>query len=269
MFFQSILTEDSPCVQISDLSAFPSHWHSEIEIIYCLEGSFTVVIDNQACPVRTGQTVFVGSAEPHEYTDCAPGTKILLTEIGEGFFKKSFQSLAYRTFDKPVIDTSHQIKHIFDTILDELKQPATTGGEWVISSCLFNLAAFMVRELPSKNDMSYQRKERILAMQRVNAALEYLRANYQNQITVDAASNLTGYGKSNFCKQFKRATQMTFHQYLNMFRISKACILLQNTDEPISEIAEATGFPETKTFCRVFKQLMNMTPTEYRKITCK
>ena len=267
MFYQALIVEDSPCAYIRELSVFPLHWHNEIEIVYCLEGSFTVTINGISYAVTTGQTVFVGSAELHEYTGGTSETKILVIEIGEVLLKKNFQNLVKRTFINPVMDNKPgKIQTLFDKILAELKQSDIVCKEWIINSCLFELAAFIFRELPSIPDISNQRFERIRAMQRVSKALEYLHTNYKNKITVEEAAQFTGYKKSKFFKHFKKATQMTFHQYLNMFRISRACTLLSSGDEPITAVAKETGFPVPKTFCRVFKEVMNMTPTEYRKL---
>ena len=75
----------------------------------------------------------------------------------------------------------------------------------------------------------------------------------------------TGYGKSNFCKIFKEVTGETFHSVLNKKRIQSACDLLSETNMQISEIAAQVGFMETKTFCRVFKSSMGISPGAYRQ----
>jgi len=264
MFSQAMITENKPYAHVMKLVAFPFHWHHEIEIVCCLEGSFTATINGQNHTVCEGQSIFVGSTEPHAYTDISPETRILLIEMGAFLLKKDFQHLAKMSFDRPVADNdSCGLKGLFDKLLSAIKEPILVGEEWVMMSCLFELAAFMLHALPD-GYISNQKLERIQAMQRVNNALDYVHANYQKKITVEKAAQLAGYGKNNFFKQFKKATQMTFHQYLNMFRVNIACVMLKG-DEPIAAIAEEVGFPETKTFCRVFRSFMNMTPTEYRK----
>jgi len=187
--------------------------------------------------------------------------------MGENFLKKNFQDLSERSFYEPVMDNiPERIKNLFDTILTELKQPDSIGSEWIITGCLFELAAFMLRELPGKSDISGQRIDRIRAIQSVSKSLEHMRMNYHKKITVEEAAQLTGHRKSSFCKHFKKATQMTFHKYLNTFRIDRACRMLSNGYDSIASIAKETGFFETKTFCRVFRENMKLTPTEYRKL---
>ncbi len=57
----------------------------------------------------------------------------------------------------------------------------------------------------------------------------------------------------------------TLFQSLNQFRIEKACVFSRKTLMPISEIASKTGFENISFFNRKFKELMGMTPMEYRK----
>ena len=267
MFYQGLITTENPNASVVEMYTFPLHWHSEIEIIYCLTGQFSAIISDQKYALSAGQTVFIASTEQHEYTSVDPGTSCLLIEMGAGFLKQNFQELAERSFKRPVIDIiPSRIRYLFDTVVAELKHPESAGSEWIITGCLFELAAFMLREISSKTEMSGKRYDRINAMQRMGKLIEHLRINYQQQITIEDAADMTAYEKSNFCKQFKKATQMTFHQYLNMIRIGKACMLLNESDDPVSVVAEKNGFPETKTFNRVFKALMNMTPGEYRKL---
>jgi AraC-like DNA-binding protein len=68
-----------------------------------------------------------------------------------------------------------------------------------------------------------------------------------------------------FTRFFKDTTGMTFWQYLNNYKVSKAVNLLINTSDSISEIAFNSGFNSIKTFNRVFKQVKGCSPSEFRK----
>jgi AraC-like DNA-binding protein len=266
MFYQALMINNSPHVNIVDLTYNPSHWHREIEILYCIKGSFEVIIDGCNYYVQTGTAVFIGSAESHECVNVAPGTKILLLEMNELFLKKNFECFLNRTFTQPVIaDIPGRIQCLFDTIISEYNKPEIPDSELAVMGCLFNLALFMSRELPSKPEISHQKTERFRAIQCVGQVFEHINKNYDKEITVREAAKLTEYGKTYFIRLFKQATQMTFHQYLNVFRINKACAMLTYTDESIEVIAKKTGFPQTRTFWRVFKSIMKKTPREYRR----
>ncbi len=68
-----------------------------------------------------------------------------------------------------------------------------------------------------------------------------------------------------FCKTFKRATGMTFTQYLSMVRIAKAKRLLANPQARISEVAFEAGFASITHFNRMFRRVTGQSPTDFRR----
>jgi AraC-like DNA-binding protein len=68
-----------------------------------------------------------------------------------------------------------------------------------------------------------------------------------------------------FCKIFKRATGMTFTQYLSMVRIAKAKKLLANPQARITEVAYESGFASLTHFNRMFRRIAGQSPTEFRR----
>jgi AraC-like DNA-binding protein/ligand-binding sensor protein len=67
-----------------------------------------------------------------------------------------------------------------------------------------------------------------------------------------------------FCKMFKKATGLTFTEYLGRVRIEKAKTLLLNPHLRISEIAYDVGFQSLTHFNRVFRQVTGQSPTAFR-----
>ncbi len=68
-----------------------------------------------------------------------------------------------------------------------------------------------------------------------------------------------------FCKMFKKATGLTFTDYLSRTRIEKAKNLLLNPHVRISEVAYDCGFVSLTHFNRVFRKIVGESPTQYRK----
>ena len=67
-----------------------------------------------------------------------------------------------------------------------------------------------------------------------------------------------------FCKMFKKITGINFTDYLSRVRIEKAKNLLLNPNLRISEIAYEVGFQSLTHFNRVFKKIIDQSPTQYR-----
>lgn len=68
-----------------------------------------------------------------------------------------------------------------------------------------------------------------------------------------------------FCKMFKKATGLTFTDYLGRVRIERAKTLLLDPNRRISEVAFEVGFGSLTHFNRVFRKLAGQSPTDYRE----
>jgi len=68
-----------------------------------------------------------------------------------------------------------------------------------------------------------------------------------------------------FCKTFKKATGMTFTDYLARVRVEKVKNLLLNPHKRISEAAYESGFQSLSQFNRVFRRVAGEPPTTYRE----
>ena len=64
---------------------------------------------------------------------------------------------------------------------------------------------------------------------------------------------------------FSEKIGQSFPAYLSRIRLSCACAALAETDRPITEIAEESGFESQRTFFRVFRQQLGVTPLQYRR----
>lgn len=67
-----------------------------------------------------------------------------------------------------------------------------------------------------------------------------------------------------FCKMFKKATGMTFTDYLARVRVEKVKNLLLNPHTRVSEAAYAAGFQSLSQFNRVFRRIAGEAPSAYR-----
>lgn len=96
-------------------------------------------------------------------------------------------------------------------------------------------------------------------------AIRFIKENYSQPITAAQIAAEANLNATYFGHLFKKKTGMNLLDYVTNYRITIAQELLLETDLPISEVAERSGFRDQRYFSKRFKQLTGKTPREYRK----
>lgn len=64
---------------------------------------------------------------------------------------------------------------------------------------------------------------------------------------------------------FKKELGCGYHAYLNQVRVEKAKKYLRQTNEPITVVAELVGFSDYRIFTKIFKGIVGVAPSQFRK----
>lgn len=96
-------------------------------------------------------------------------------------------------------------------------------------------------------------------------ALQYMRQNYSQKITLEELALHTHLSPSYFSKIFKKEMGCNFNTYLNSIRIEKSKKLLLYDDLPLVSIATIVGFEDQSYFTKVFKRVTGISPHQFRK----
>ncbi len=104
---------------------------------------------------------------------------------------------------------------------------------------------------------------------KIQQAARYINNNYRNDIRLDAVAKEAGMSPSHFSRIFRKVMGLSYQEYLNSRRITKAKNLLCSSPQSITEIAVSLGFADATGFGRIFKKLTGQTPSAYRSLARK
>lgn len=96
-------------------------------------------------------------------------------------------------------------------------------------------------------------------------ALKLIRDHFQQGINREEIAQKLHITPEYLSMLFYKEVGQSFTAYLKNYRINKAKELLINGDIKIYEVAEQVGYPDSKYFCRVFKEVTGVPPGEYQK----
>ncbi|MCJ7692191.1 MAG: PocR ligand-binding domain-containing protein [Sedimentisphaerales bacterium] len=98
----------------------------------------------------------------------------------------------------------------------------------------------------------------------IQPAINYIEANYDKAMTLGEIARASYLSVSRLAHVFKEQMGMTMIDYLTSVRIEKAKHLLLATDLNCTEVCFKVGYNNQSYFTRTFKELVGMTPRQFR-----
>jgi len=99
----------------------------------------------------------------------------------------------------------------------------------------------------------------------ITRAKKIIQETGEEPLSLDQMAKALNVSTFYFCKMFKKATGLTFTDYLARTRIERAKNLLLNPNVRISEAAYDSGFASITHFNRIFKRVVGVSPSAYRE----
>jgi AraC family transcriptional regulator len=167
------------------------------------------------------------------------------------------------SFDVAMQDTR------LSSLLYALERERTNGypaGRLFVDGIEQALAAILVRY-----EGVTRRAQRVykggLAPYRMRRVSEFIQAHIEREITLNELAHDVGLSPSHFCSLFRKTSGTTPHQFVLNCRIEHAKSLLSQSHHSILDVALASGFRTHQHFCRIFRRLVGIPPSEYRAQT--
>lgn len=104
---------------------------------------------------------------------------------------------------------------------------------------------------------------------RIQAAVRYINDNYRNEIRLEDVAKETAMSPAHLSRIFRKVMGLSYQEYINSRRITKAQNLLRTSAQSATEIAFSLGFSDVTGFGRLFKKLTGYTPSAFRNLPKK
>jgi AraC family transcriptional regulator len=126
------------------------------------------------------------------------------------------------------------------------------------------LAALLVSHHGTRK-LQFQAAAGGLPASRARRLVEYIEAHLDGSLTLKELADCAAYSPSHFSRLFRETFHMGPHRFVLNLRIERAKALLTRRDHSILEVALLCGFQTQQHFARIFRQLVGITPGEYRR----
>ena len=244
------------------------HYHQEIELVCVVSGKGTRQVGYHSSNFTEGDLVLIGSNIPHSgfgLNSVDPHEEIVLQFREEIItFPQEVEEMAAlkRLISQAQLGImfSPAVKKKILPKLYEIMATENSKRYFILLNILFELAETKDYVLLNKEVMPHtvisKNKERLQTI------FTYVEKNYDKEIDINNIANLVNLTLPAFCHFFKKTTKITFTDFINQYRIDKACNLIVQ-GKSVSESCYETGYNSISYFSRTFKKYMGKTPTEF------
>ena len=257
------------------------HKHTFIELVYIVSGSAIHVVGDRCVPASRGDLFIINYDTPHAFfKNETSGESFVAYDLlfTPDFFDRSlihnlrFESihssfLFYSLFPGqqlgPDVHISGSSYNTFGELFHKIYLEFVgreDGYISIIRAYVIELIIKMFRKMNSapKSDNAHRQS------QVVETTLNYLKENYQKQISLEDLAAQVFLSKDYFARLFRETTGMPIIALLQKIRVEEACKMLASSNEKVAQIAALCGFHDLKNFYTAFKKHTGMTPRQYR-----
>jgi AraC-like DNA-binding protein len=100
--------------------------------------------------------------------------------------------------------------------------------------------------------------------ERIHRIYRYVEEHFKETINTNAIAEKVNLSVPAFCRYFKKATKLTYTDFVNQYRINQAKKLLLQ-DRNVTEACFESGFENLSYFNRVFKKITGESPSKFKK----
>lgn len=236
---------------------FPLHYHPSYELFIVVKGGTTLLVDDKLISVNQKEIVLLRPDIVHKNVGENQHDRYSI-HITNEYLLSHFSAPLAKSLAEPFDNNKLTVTDsAFEAILDLLKRIEKNPRY----ACIHT--AEIITLLTDKRNLQTVNTD--IQLKTTDNILEYIRKNYASIAGLDDIADHVHISKQYLCQRFKKETGVTVSDYLNSIRINNACEMLRRGKYNITQTAVLCGYNSVPYFCRVFKDIMHMTPKEYAR----
>lgn len=235
----------------------PSHYHEVACFAVVLRGTVDKIFPRHAYELPSASMVTMPPQERHCDQFAASGAHMLVVEpvhVSDDILRPcaSLFNVVYSARNETTAAIAGRISR-------ELQSPDALSN-LTIHALLFELLSVTVRSQRPSFPQTH------LPPSWLNTVHDYLQSSFRQPLQLTELANLVGVHPVHLSRIFRRHYGVTFGEYLRRLRVEWVKQQLAISDQSLAQLAHAAGFADQSHFCRVFKQIIGVTPSQYRRL---
>ena len=252
MFYQaqnSLRADDLKIESGMDFN-YPVHLHGDFEFVLVTQGTMIVTVDQIPYTLTEGEALFIFPNQLHE----------LYTPQKSSHFLCIFSPKLVQAYGKIFLNKlpKSNLFHPSVACVEQLFAFRPEAGILITKARLYTLCG----EFDATAQYADRDGDKNSLLPKI---FRFVEEHYQSDCSLGALSAQTAYHYAYLSGYFKKSVGLSYAEYVNRYRVSEACYILQNSQQTVLKTALDCGFDSLRSFNRNFKRIMGVTPHEYRE----
>ncbi|MBL5767484.1 hypothetical protein B5V88_14705 [Heyndrickxia sporothermodurans] len=261
--------EESYQISLQNIQHHSQHINLGIEILLVIRGEIEVVVNQDSYHLVENDLLLINANQVHNIKGIEDNV-VLLLQIPLRSIERYYQDIHECYFDCYSSKEDHGQYLLFDQIRQLLAEiliahyQKQDGSELETTSLIYKLVTILIRNFKT----TYLQQNHFISMkdERIKAILAYIEKNYRKSISLEEIAKQQYLSLYYLSRYFKQEVGVSFSQYVKQVRLKSAVRELLYTGHTITQVALNNGFPNAKAFNKVFKEVYQQTPAEYRNL---
>lgn len=227
-----------------------THIHEYCEVLYCQRGTAVVTANGQTISLPEKHLVWIPQNCIHQYR--CEGADVVCAVFSHDFIPLYFAQVGQARPAVAPVDVSDMAAMIESFPSLDGKQRLRISG-YLNLICDRALNRVKLERTNGQDEVLYQK------------VVAYLAEHFREDITLTSVAAKFGYNEKYLSHCLHSLTGVHFTKLLALYRIEYAKKRLLQPRANIGAVAMECGFSAVNTFNRNFKEIVGMTPSQYKK----
>ena len=236
--------------------AVPAHVHTMAEVVVVTRGFAELTIDEVQCRLTPGDAAVIFPLVPHSFDRLSEDSRGIIAIFPPDLIPEyagTFHGLKPENpmlpAEKSSLDQRFAVERL-DVLNTDENLPMCVAYLHVLLACVLHSLTYRPVYDYNERDLGHR-------------IISYISEHAFEEITLETASHALGVNTSHLSHFFSERLKTNFRRFINAIRIEKARLLMRDPNLTLTDICDACGYSNMRTFRRAFIREVGCLPSEH------
>lgn len=251
------------------------HFHPEIQITLAIKSQGYRIVGDNISPLRDGDCVLIGADVPHVWqqdrTGSAHAVEAVIVRFRRDFLGADFMARPELDSVGKLLARARRGLQVTGRTLQRVGKSLRALPEQEGLSRVITMLGIL-DELSQSSDLKplastgFRPSLDASDQERMGRILRYIEERLVDDLAREDLARVASLSEGAFSRYFKSRTGRSLPEYVNELRIGRACRMLSESDNAVTDIAFDCGYRNLANFNRWFLKLTGHVPRDYRRL---